>query len=170
MNKKDNVMPPKGKKVIVGSTLREKLKAKLKEIIRKQMQEISTTSAAGGGGGDGSAGPIKTPHAFGKIKDPTTGLDGYKQVGKNETGTINEKEGKKSEKSEKEPSKKEPVKKSEPKPYEPIIKPKTPEEKAADELSASNEKRKKEVELVARIVSGWADTRKKAAKAPKKSD
>lgn len=159
----DNVM--KKGKVIVGSTLREKLKAKLKDLIRKQMKEISTSGAAGGSPADGSAGPVKTPYAFGKVKDPTTGLDGYKQVGKNETGTINEKEGKKSEKSEKEPAKK-----SEPKPYEPIIKPKTPEEKAAEELSASNEKRRKEVELVAKIVSGWADVRKKAAKASKKTD
>ena len=169
MNNKDNVM--KKGKIIVGGTVREKLKEKLKNLIRKQMKEISTSSAAGGSPADGSAGPIKTPYAFGKAKDPTTGLDGYKQVGKNETGTINEKEGKKSEKSEKEPStKKSEPKKSEPKPYEPIIKPKTPEEKAADELAASNEKRKKEVELVAKIVSGWADTRKKAAKVAKKSD
>jgi hypothetical protein len=161
---KDNVI--KKGKVIVGGTLREKLKAKLKDLIRKQMKEISASGAAGGSPADGSAGPVKTPYAFGKIKDPTTGLDGYKQVGKNETGTINEKEGKKSEKSEKEPTKK-----SEPKPYEPIVKPKTPEEKAADELSAGNEKRKKEVELVAKIVSGWADVRKKASKAsPKKTD
>lgn len=160
----DNVM--KKGKVIVGGTLREKLKAKLKDLIRKQMKEISTSGSVGGSPADGSAGPIKTPHAFGKAKDPTTGLDGYKQVGKNETGTITEKEGKKSEKSEKEP-----VKKSAPKPYEPIVKPKTPEEKAADELSATNEKRKKEVELVAKIVAGWADTRKKAAKAsPKKAE
>lgn len=161
---KDNVM--KKGKVIVGSTLREKLKAKLKDLIRKQMKEISTSGAAGGSPADGSAGPVKTPYAFGKVKDPTTGLDGYKQVGKNETGTITEKEAKKSEKSEKEPA----AKKSEPKPYEPIVKPKTPEEKAAEELSASNEKRKKEVELVAKIVAGWADTRKKASKASKKSD
>jgi hypothetical protein len=81
--------------------LREKLKAKLKELIRKQMKEISTSGAAGGSPADGSAGPVKTPYAFGKVKDPTTGLDGYKQVGKNETGTINEKEAKKPEKSEK---------------------------------------------------------------------
>lgn len=157
----DNVM--KKGKVIVGSNLREKLKAKLKDLIRKQMKEISTSGAAGGSPADGSAGPVKTPYAFGKVKDPTTGLDGYKQVGKNETGTITEKEAKKSEK---EPA----AKKSEPKPYEPIVKPKTPEEKAAEELSASNEKRKKEVELVAKIVAGWADTRKKASKASKKSD
>lgn len=88
----DNVM--KKGKVIVGSTLREKLKAKLKEMIRKQMKEISTSGAAGGSPADGSAGPVKTPYAFGKVKDPTTGLDGYKQVGKNETGTISEKKKK----------------------------------------------------------------------------
>lgn len=160
---KDNVM--KKGKIIVGGTLREKLKDKLKDLIRKKMTEISTSGAAGGSAADGSAGPVKTPYAFGKVKDPTTGLDGYKQVGKTETGTITEKEGKK-----KEPETKEAPKKSEPKPYEPIVKPKTPEEKAAEELSASNEKRKKEVELVAKIVSGWADTRKKASKATKKSD
>ena len=160
----DNVM--KKGKVIVGGTLREKLKAKLKDLIRKQMKEISASGAAGGSPADGSAGPVKTPYAFGKVKDPTTGLDGYKQVGKTETGTITEKEGSK-KKDEKE---KEAPKKSEPKPYEPIVKPKTPEEKAAEELSASNEKRKKEVELVAKIVAGWADTRKKASKASKKAD
>jgi len=160
---KDNVN--KKGKIIVGSTLRERLKAKLKDLIRKKMTEISTSGAAGGSAADGSAGPVKTPYAFGKVKDPTTGLDGYKQVGKTETGTITEKEGKK-----KDPETKEAPKKSEPKPYEPIVKPKTPEEKAAEELSASNEKRKKEVELVAKIVAGWADTRKKASKASKKSD
>jgi len=160
---KDNVN--KKGKIIVGGTLRERLKAKLKDLIRKKMTEISTSGAVGGSAADGSAGPVKTPYSFGKVKDPTTGLDGYTQVGKSETGTISEKENKKKEPE----SKKEPVKKSEPKPYEPIVKPKTPEEKAADELSASNEKRKKEVELVAKIVSGWADTRKRASKA-KKSD
>ena len=80
-------------KVIVGD-LREKLKAKLKELIRQHMKEISTSGAAGGSPADGSAGPVKTPYAFGKVKDPTTGLDGYKQVGKNNTGTINEKKKK----------------------------------------------------------------------------
>jgi len=95
---KDNV--DKKGKIIVGSTLREKLKAKLKELIRKKMTEISTSGAAGGSPADGSAGPVKTPYAFGKVKDPTTGLDGYKQVGKNETGTITEKK-KKGEKGEK---------------------------------------------------------------------
>jgi hypothetical protein len=156
----DNVA--KKGKIIVGSTLREKLKAKLKELIRKQMKEISASGAAGGSPVDGSAGPVKTPYAFGKANDPTIALNGYKQVGKNETGTITEKEGAKKEK--------ESPKKSEPKPYEPIVKPKTPEEKAAEELSASNEKRKKEVELVAKIVAGWADTRKKASKVSKKTD
>jgi hypothetical protein len=159
----DNVM--KKGKVIVGGTLREKLKTKLKDLIRKQMKEMSTSGAVGGSPADGSAGPVKTPHAFGQLNDPTVGLNGYKQVGKRETGTITEKEGKKSEKSEKEP-----VKKSEPKPYEPIVKQKTPEEKAADEISVGNEKRKKEVELVAKIVAGWADTRRKASKAPKKDN
>lgn len=109
----DNVI--KKGKVIVGGTLREKLKAKLKDLIRKQMKEISASGAAGGSSADGSAGPIKTPYAFGKVKDPTTGLDGYKQVGKNETGTITEKEGKKKK------DEKEAPKKSEPKPYVPIV-------------------------------------------------
>ena len=89
------------KKIIVGenpeSDFRAKLKAKIKETILKKMKEISTSSAAGGGNEDGSAGPIKTPYAFGKGKDPTTGLGGYKQVGKSETGTITEKETKKKE-------------------------------------------------------------------------
>lgn len=84
------------KKIIVGenprSAFRDKLKAKIKETILRKMKEISTSSAAGGGNGDGSAGPVKTPYAFGKGKDPTTGLDGYTQVGKAETGTITEKE------------------------------------------------------------------------------
>ena len=163
----DNVQH-KGK-LVVGeknpNTLREKLKAKLKDLIRKQMKEISASGAAGGSAADGSAGPVKTPYAFGKTKDPTTGLAGYTQVGKNATGTISEKENKKAEKGEK--GEKEAPKKSEPKPYEPIVKPKSPEEKAADELSAGNEKRKKEVQLVAKIVSGWADTRNKASKAKK---
>jgi hypothetical protein len=99
----DNVQH-KGK-LVVGeknpNTLREKLKAKLKDLIRKQMKEISASGAAGGSAADGSAGPVKTPYAFGKTKDPTTGLAGYTQVGKNATGTINEKEGKNSKKSEK---------------------------------------------------------------------
>lgn len=86
------------KKIIVGETpgssFRDKLKAKIKETILKKIKEISTSSAAGGGNGDGSAGPVKTPYAFGKGKDPTTGLDGYTQVGKAETGTITEKENK----------------------------------------------------------------------------
>jgi hypothetical protein len=89
------------KKIIVGETpgsdFRTKLKAKIKETILKKIKEISTSSAAGGGNGDGSAGPVKTPYAFGKGKDPTTGLGGYKQIGKSETGTITEKESKKKE-------------------------------------------------------------------------
>lgn len=68
------------KKIITGG-LRERLKARLKEIIRKQLQKEMTTSSAVGGG-EGSAGPIKTPHAFGKSsKNPTQGLDGYNVVG-----------------------------------------------------------------------------------------
>lgn len=100
---KDNV--DKKGKIIVGGTLREKLKAKLKELIRKKMTEISTSGAAGGSAADGSAGPVKTPYAFGKVKDPTTGLDGYKQVGKTETGTITEKNKKGDDKA---PKKKKP--------------------------------------------------------------
>jgi len=160
----DNVM--KKGKVIVGSTLRDKLKAKLKEMIRKQMKEISTSGAAGGSPADGSAGPIKTPHAFGKIKDPTTGLDGYKQVGKNETGTINEKEGKKSEKSEKEPKK-------EPEPYKPIVAEPT---KAEKEISDHERRLKKLKDLEAGltqakdVISQFRKTREKLVKTPKKSD
>lgn len=160
----DNVM--KKGKVIVGSTLRDKLKAKLKEMIRKQMKEISTSGAAGGSPADGSAGPIKTPHAFGKVKDPTTGLDGYKQVGKNETGTINEKEGKKSEKSEKEPKK-------EPEPYKPIVAEPT---KAEKEISDHERRLKKLKDLEAGltqakdVISQFRKTREKLVKTPKKSD
>lgn len=160
----DNVM--KKGKVIVGSTLREKLKAKLKEMIRKQMKEISTSGAAGGSPADGSAGPVKTPHAFGKVKDPTTGLDGYKQVGKNETGTINEKEGKKSEKSEKEPKK-------EPEPYKPIVAEPT---KAEKEISDHERRLKKLKDLEAGltqakdVISQFRKTREKLVKTPKKSD
>jgi hypothetical protein len=110
----DNVQH-KGK-LVVGeknpNTLREKLKAKLKDLIRKQMKEISASGAAGGSAADGSAGPVKTPYAFGKTKDPTTGLDGYTQVGKNATGTISEKEGKNSKKSEKSEKPEKPEKKS----------------------------------------------------------
>ncbi len=110
----DNVQH-KGK-LVVGeknpNTLREKLKAKLKDLIRKQMKEISASGAAGGSAADGSAGPVKTPYAFGKTKDPTTGLAGYTQVGKNATGTINEKEGKNSKKSEKPEKPEKPEKKS----------------------------------------------------------
>ena len=89
---KDNVKH--GKPLVIGGALREKLKAKIKEMIRQQMKEISASGAAGGSPADGSAGPPKVPNWGGKVKDPTTGLDGYKQVGKNDTGTITEKKKK----------------------------------------------------------------------------
>jgi len=162
---KDNV--DKKGKIIVGGTLREKLKDKLKDLIRKKMTEISTSGAAGGSAADGSAGPVKTPYAFGKVKDPTTGLDGYKQVGKTETGTITEKEGaKKSEKSEKEPAKK-----SEPTPYEPIVPsvtPKTPAEKAAAELSPDNLQREKDLATIVNKLSDMLSKRRLAKKAKSK--
>lgn len=157
----DNVM--KKGKIIVGSTLREKLKAKIKEMIRKQMKEISTSGAVGGSPADGSAGPIKTPYAFGKVKDPTTGLDGYKQVGKNETGTINEKEGKKSEK---EPKK-------EPESYKPIVAEPT---KAEKEISDHERRLKKLKDLetgltqAKDVISQFRKTREKLVKTPKKAD
>lgn len=161
----------KGSKIIVGSTMREKLKGKIKELLRKKISEISASGAAGGSPADGSAGPQKTPHAFGKVKNPTIGLDGYKQVGKDQTGTITEKDVKKPDAS-KPVGKDAPKDKKEPTPYQPIVQAKTPAEKAADELSADNDVRKKEVDTVAKIVAGWANTRKKAASAPapKKTD
>ena len=43
---KDNVKH--SKPLVVGGALREKLKAKIKELIRQQMKEISASGAAGG--------------------------------------------------------------------------------------------------------------------------
>lgn len=106
-------------KLVVGGTMREKLKAKLKEIIRRRLKEISTSAAAGSG--PGSAGVPKVPAWGGKVKDPTKGLAGYTQVGKSETGTIMEKEKKtkepKSEKPKAEPKAEPKVEKPEATPY-----------------------------------------------------
>jgi hypothetical protein len=62
----------KNKNIIVDkSAQREKLKEFIKSIVR----EMTGTSAVGGG-----AGPVQTPHAFGKAKNPTIGTD-FKVVG-----------------------------------------------------------------------------------------
>jgi len=121
--KKSNNQPtnnPHGKPIVVAeknSTLREKFKTKLKEYIRKKMTEISTSGAAGGGGGDGSAGPVKTPHAFGKTSKSSAekSMPGGKVV-----GSLDEKEStnKDTNKDSKKPAE------APPKKYEPIVKPK----------------------------------------------
>jgi hypothetical protein len=140
--------------------LREKLKAKLKDLIRQQMKEISASGAAGGSPADGSAGPVKTPYAFGKVKDPTTGLDGYKQV-----GSITEKEGAK----KKDPE----AKKGEPKPYEPIVSEPT---KAEKEIGDHDKRIKKLKDLesgldqVKGVLSQFRKNRETILKNPKKSD
>lgn len=62
----------KNKNIIVDkSAQREKLKEFIKSIVR----EMTGTAAVGGG-----AGPVQTPHAFGKAKNPTIGTD-FKVVG-----------------------------------------------------------------------------------------
>lgn len=44
---------------------------RLKELIRATIKEMSTTSGVAG---------VSTPNAFGKVKDPTTGITGYEKV------------------------------------------------------------------------------------------
>ena len=149
---KDNVKH--GKPLVIGGALREKLKAKIKEMIRQQMKEISASGAAGGSPADGSAGPPKVPNWGGKVKDPTTGLDGYKQVGKNDTGTITEKK-KKSDDNES------PKKKSGGTPYT-STKVLPPEERVKQLQIAVQkaEKAAKDVASIASIVSPIATARK----------
>ncbi len=62
----------------------DQFKSKLKEFVRKVVKEMTTTAAVGGG--DGSAGPIKTPNAFGKTSKPTIGTD-YKVVDEKKDNT-----------------------------------------------------------------------------------
>jgi hypothetical protein len=83
---------------------KEAQRAKLKELIKSIVREMTATGAVGGG-----AGPISTPHAFGKAKNPTIGTD-FKVV-----------DEKKSEKpAEKAPEKQAPAAK--PAQYVPIVK------------------------------------------------
>ena len=81
--------PKKSNKPLIVGAVKERLKKKIKEIIRKHMEEVSTSGAAGSGAG--SAGVPKMPMRRGHVKDPTAGLDGYTTVGKKETGTLQEK-------------------------------------------------------------------------------
>jgi hypothetical protein len=164
----DNVN--KSGKIIVGGknpSFRDKLKSRIKEIIKKHMDEVSTSAAVGGGAG--SAGPIKTPNAFGKSKDPTTGLDGYTQVGKSNTGTISEKDSKDKEK----PKEKSKSSEKQPSSYEPIVKPAT---KAQQDIGDNEGRLKKikdlETGLTAaqKILSQWRKTRETAKKSDTKSD
>lgn len=119
------------------------------------MKEISTSSAAGGGAGDGSAGPVKTPYAFGKVKDPTTGLDGYKQVGKKETGTL-------SEKKKKDASDDAPKKSSKGTPYTPEVLPAEKRLKALQHAADAADKAAKQASDAAATVNQLAKARKKA--------
>jgi hypothetical protein len=85
MKKENTASKNSADSLIVGEkspSIRDRLKSKIKEMIRKQMREMTGSGAVGGGAG--SAGPVKTPNAFGKVKDPTTGLDGYKKIGSSE--------------------------------------------------------------------------------------
>ena len=141
-------------------SVREALKAKIKEYIRKQIKEISASGAAGGGTpGDGSAGPVKTPFAFSaKNKGDKKGaaLGGYEKVESKE----------KSADAPKKKAEKPPVEKSADAPaYKPIVakpvvaaptdqfkKVKTQVQTAADAL--------KKLEKSAPVVSPFADKKK----------
>ena len=157
----DNVK--QNKPVIVGekkpNTLREKLKAKLKDYIRKKMTEISGTGAAGGGGGDGSAGPVKTPYAFGKTdKDSAAkSMPGGKVV-----GTLKEKQASKPDGAKSDSTKSSDKQKAAPTPYQPIIQPK-PELDPAVRLKKM-EKIKAALNTATADIDNLYKTRKQAVK------
>jgi hypothetical protein len=140
------------KPVVVGETpklsqeMRDKLKAKIKEIVK----EMTTSGAAGSGAG--SAGVPKLPFHSAKVKDPTAGLAGYKQVGSKETGTLAEKKKDTADapKNDDAPKKAEKEKKPKSGHDEPMIKPEDPltvAQKAlkiaTDRLDKYNQDRKK---------------------------
>lgn len=116
--------------LIVGEKLpvtRDQLKARIKEIIKKYIKETSTSS---------SCGSYNTPKAFGKVKDPVSSLGGYSVVGSSDTGTLDEKKEKESEKKPTTPKEKTPVVKKSGH-DEPMIKQKSQLDKISDKLKSA---------------------------------
>jgi len=150
-------MNPKNQKLDKRAILKEKIK----DYVRKQMKEISASGAAGGGvPGDGSAGPIKTPYAFGKTKKATADAGGYTPIEKSKKSNN---KGVNLMEKEKTPSMdKSTEKKSEP--YKPIVaaKPKTaePSDKFADQLATG----------VKQVFTKLKDKQKPKAGAEKKEE
>lgn len=160
----DNVQNKKP--TIVGeknpNTLREKLKTKLKEYIRKKMTEISGTGAAGGGGGDGSAGPVKTPYAFGKTNKDSVAksMPGGKVVSSLKEKQVAKPDAQKTADSNKQ--------KAAPTPYQPIIQPK--KELDPEVRLKKMEKIKAALSAATSDIDNLYKTRKQAVKQSDKPD